>query len=146
MAVSLGYSFKRGYYQYFFQTDDEVKFNDYLLAGVRGEYLAHPLLAARCTALNLFNFWFAGRNWLATGLNVVVQLPLITLAMIGLRVAARERGSHAVAPSLLPVLYLFAVHAPVLAQARYSVPLIPFLAVFACIGLVRLPKPRLASQ
>jgi 4-amino-4-deoxy-L-arabinose transferase-like glycosyltransferase len=140
LAISLGYSFRRGFFPHFYRTSDEIEFNEHLLARVRGQYLSHPLLAGRCTALNLLHFWFAGKTWPVTGLNVVLQLPLLVLAVIGLRVVKRERGWNSVAPALLPVLYLPLLHAPVLAQARYSVPLIPLLVVYACIGLLQLSR------
>jgi len=40
-----------------------------------------------------------------------------------------------VGPILLFVGTFYAVHLPILGQARYHVPLIPFLAVLACIPL-----------
>ena len=36
---------------------------------------------------------------------------------------------------LLLIAYLMSLHAPILAQARYSVPLIPFVSLLACYGL-----------
>ena len=42
---------------------------------------------------------------------------------------------NAVAPVLLLIAYLVAVSVVVLAQARYSVPLIPFLSILACIAV-----------
>jgi hypothetical protein len=146
LAASLGYKFRGGYYQHFYRTDDELRFNQHLLATVRNHYRSHPFLAAKCTALNSLHFWFAGRNWTATGLNVLLQLPLLVLAVIGVRVVKKERGWNGVAPTLLPVLYLFVIHAPVLAQARYSVPLIPLLVVYACIGLLQLSRLRIVER
>ena len=37
---------------------------------------------------------------------------------------------------VLLIAYVEAVHLPILAQARYSVPLIPFVSLLAAIGLV----------
>jgi hypothetical protein len=48
--------------------------------------------------------------------------------------AVRNGAFNAVAPVLLLIAYLVAVSVVVLAQARYSVPLIPFLSIFVCIA------------
>lgn len=135
LATSLGYSFVGGYYQYFRTTRDEISFNRYLMSETFGRYRAEPALWMKCAAQNLFNFWFAGKTWQVTWLNVAIQAPFLILALIGTyQIWRRGQWGRIVSPVLL-VLYLYAVHIPIHAQARYSVPLIPFLAILASAGI-----------
>jgi hypothetical protein len=83
----------------------------------------------------LFNIWFAGKSWESTGMNVLVQLPYLILAVIGTVVCVRNQCLRAIGPFVLFTVYVVAVHVPILAQARYSVPLIPFLSILASIAL-----------
>jgi hypothetical protein len=41
-----------------------------------------------------------------------------------------------VAPFTLLIIYIVAVSIPILAQARYCAPVIPFLSILACMALV----------
>jgi hypothetical protein len=66
---------------------------------------------------------------------LILEVPYLFLAMAGLVVAVRNGLFNSVAPVLLLIAYLVAVSVVVLAQARYSVPLIPFLSIFVCIAL-----------
>ena len=136
IAQELGYPFKRGYYQVFYSSGDEIRFSNDLSRRVIGEYRRSPGLLIKCMSSNLFNLWFAGKTWKSTGLNLVVQLPYLLLAAIGTVVSVRSGRFKTIAPMVLIILYIMAVHMPILAQARYSVPLIPFLSILACIGLV----------
>jgi hypothetical protein len=132
LATALGYMYRGGwYYQYFFTAADEVAFSNYLLGEVIEEYIERPTLTLSCIGKNAFHFWFTGKNWRATALNMLVQLPFLLIAATGAYLAWRHNKSSTAAPMLLVVFYLMATHIPVLAQARYSVPLIPFLSIFA---------------
>jgi hypothetical protein len=138
LAEDLGYPFKveaLGYFQDFYSSRDEVRFSDYLLNQVIGEYRRSPSLFVKCVGANLFNFWFRGKTTESTRLNLILEVPYLFLAMAGLVVAVRNGLFNSVAPVLLLIAYLVAVSVVVLAQARYSVPLIPFLSIFVCIAL-----------
>jgi len=139
-ARELGYPFQDGYYQYFYSSDDEVKFSSYLLRGVIAEYQNSPMLFIRCVRSNLFNFWFAGKTWKSTTVNLVVQLPLLLLALVGTGLSIRNKKLKPIAPMILLILYVTAVCLPILAQARYSIPLIPFLSLLACFALVAVQR------
>jgi 4-amino-4-deoxy-L-arabinose transferase-like glycosyltransferase len=137
LASHLGMPFRGPYYQLFYTPQDEVAFNRALLSGVSTEYRSHPELLARCAAKNLFfNFWFLGKTQRSTLLNVVVQAPLLALTLAGV-VALWKRG---VLPKtvivLLYILYIPAVEAPIIAHARHSVLIVPFLAILAAASLV----------
>jgi 4-amino-4-deoxy-L-arabinose transferase-like glycosyltransferase len=137
LASHLGMPFRGPYYQLFYTPQDEVAFNQALLSGVSTEYRSHPELLARCAAKNLFfNFWFLGKTQRSTLLNVAVQAPLLALTLAGV-VALWKRG---VLPKtvivLLYILYIPAVEAPIIAHARHSVLIVPFLAILAAASLV----------
>jgi 4-amino-4-deoxy-L-arabinose transferase-like glycosyltransferase len=148
VAVSLGYAYEdgqNGYYQTFYKTTDEVKFSDYLLKKVVNTYKRSPLLFIRCLAQNLFNFWCAGKTWSATAANTLLQVPLLVLAGIGTIRGLKDRGKQAVGLLVLFIGYVMAVHLPILAQARYSVPLIPLVSILASMGLVAVRRTEQVS-
>jgi 4-amino-4-deoxy-L-arabinose transferase-like glycosyltransferase len=136
LAASLGHRFRGRYYQYFFDSRDELAFNGLLLRRVANEYLGDPALFARCVAGNLLlNFWFAGKSWSVTILNFVVQLPYLLAASWGAWLLFRRGSGRLILPVILFVAYLMLVHAPIHAQARYSIPLIPLVAILAAQGI-----------
>lgn len=137
-AKAEGYHFKGDYYRYFYSVDEELEFNSKIWKEVRDEYLHSPLLFAKCATQNVFKFWFAGKSWMATGLNVVLQVPYVALALAGALMAYRKGGGRDVGPLVLVVLYYMAVHVAVHAQARYSVPVIPVVSILAAIPLAAL--------
>ena len=131
LARSQGYAFRSGYYQYFYSSKDEVAFSRFLLRQVVSGYLEAPELFLKCTSANLFNFWFSGKTWRVTGLNVIVQLPYLVFAIVGAWLVIRSGRGASVFPMILFVVYLISVHAPIHAQARYSIPLVPILSILA---------------
>jgi 4-amino-4-deoxy-L-arabinose transferase-like glycosyltransferase len=139
LALELGYRYKvvqdGYYYQPFYSTVDELSFSRYLAGRVFGEYEKDPLLCAKCMGLNLFNFWFAGKSWMSTLINILVQLPYLVLALVGAVRCVRDKRFGVIGPMVLFILYVMSVHAPILAQARYSVPMIPLLSILASLGL-----------
>lgn len=138
LAEDLGYPFKveaLGYFQDFYSSQDEVKFSDYLLNRVIAEYRRSPIVFVKCVGANLFNFWFRGKTIESTRLNLILELPYLFLAMAGLVIAVRNGLFKAVAPMFLLIAYLVAVSVVVLAQARYSVPLFPFLSILVFIAV-----------
>jgi hypothetical protein len=133
IARQLGYSFRDGYYQVFYSSNDELAFSNELLKRVIGEYRRSPLLFAKIAGLNLLNFWFAGKTWKSTMIDVAIQFPFLLLATAGAVLSVRRNGPNRIGPIVLFIVYLVAVSMPILAQARYSMPTIPFLAILACI-------------
>jgi len=125
------------YYQYFYDARDELALNKSLLAGVASEYRRHPTLLASCGGKNLFfNFWFLGKTWQATWLNMLVQVPLLALALSGIFVLRKRGLLRQIGIMLTFVLYVPAVHAPILADARHSMAVVPFLMILASVSLV----------
>lgn len=145
LAGKKGYEFKKfgggiGYYQFFYKTKDEVEFNNFLWEYVVKEYRESPLMFVKCVFKNMLKFWFAGRTWSVTLINMLLQLPMIVLAIIGTYKIFKEGNLRKVVPLLWIVLYFFIVYSIIHAQARYSVPLIPFMSILACLGVRQYTK------
>ncbi len=121
----------------FYDARDEVKFNDSLAAEVISDYRRSPSLFARCSARNLLYFWFAGKTWRATILDICIQLPFLLLTAAGIAIGGRRLDRSTLWICLLFVAYTMCVYALIHALARYSAPLVPILAVFAAIPLCR---------
>lgn len=139
LALDNGYAFEdgpQGYYQTFYKTSDEIAFSNYLAGVTTAKYKAHPFLFARCFVQNLFNFWFSGKTWTATALDFIVQLPFLLLALLGIVGKPVQASANARWILALFIGYLMLVHAPILAQARYSIPLVPFLSILAVSGIL----------
>jgi hypothetical protein len=138
MADELGYKFHWGYYLYFLDPRDEVSFNKVLMNTVMSKYAAEPSLFARCAASNVFNFWFAGKTWRSTWLNVAAQTPYLMLAALGIWSAVKQRRFTHIAIVVGMNVYLMGLHIPIHSQARYSVPLVPFLSLLAAVFLAQI--------
>jgi 4-amino-4-deoxy-L-arabinose transferase-like glycosyltransferase len=136
LAHELGYHFKDGYYQYFYSSADELGFSHYLLNRVVHEYESSPRLFIRTVGLNFLKFWCGGKTWKSVAMNAIVQLPFLALAIMGVVHCLRNDRAKELAPLALLIIYIVAVSMPILAQARYSEPLNPFLSILACIPLV----------
>jgi 4-amino-4-deoxy-L-arabinose transferase-like glycosyltransferase len=138
LAEELGYPFKDikdAYYQYFYSSDDELKFSSFLFKRVMSEYETTPTLFAKCAESNLFDFWFAGKTWQSTKINLIIQLPYLILGVIGTALCVKNGQGTIIGPLVLLIAYTVAVYAPILAQARYSVTIIPFLSILASVPL-----------
>ena len=137
VATQLQKPFTGPYYQLFYTPHDEIAFNHALLNQVSTEYRSHPALLARCTAKNLFfNFWFLGKRQESTVLNVIMQTPLLGMAFGGVAVLRRRGLLHKSAIVLLYIFYVPFVHASIIAHARHSMLIVPFLAILASTALV----------
>jgi dolichyl-phosphate beta-glucosyltransferase len=139
LAAQLGYPFEdgdEGYYQTFYKSENEIKFSQYLFGKVIGEYQKSPALFLRLVGQNIFNFWFAGKTWAATAANVGLQLPYLVVAFFGALFSLKMKQAKIAGVMVLFMAYIMAVHLPILAQARYSMPLIPLISILASIALV----------
>ena len=142
LAEQQGYSFESGYYILFYDPRDEVNFNGWLGKRVVDEYRRSPSLLGRCVLENAFNFWFEGDNWRSTTLNILAQLPYLVIGTLGGIVYMRRRGWRNIGLLVLFCCYAMSVYLPIHAQARYSVPLIPFLSLFAAVGAAEVVSAR----
>lgn len=139
VARELGLPFRGGgYWQFFYSAKDELTFNRKLLQMVAAEYRADPTLLARCVTRNIFNFWFLGKNWQTTGFNLLVQFPLLVMALGGIYVLWKRARLRSIGIMVAFMIYVMTVHLPIIAHTRHSIPLIPFLSILASISLVTL--------
>ena len=137
IARQLGIPFRGPYFQLFYTPQDELAFYRALLNRVSTEYRSHPEVLAGCAARNFFfNFWFLGKTPKSVLLNVLVQAPLLALALAGVVVFWKRKLLRNAGIILLYILYIPAVHAPMVAEARYSMLIAPFLATLAAVFLV----------
>lgn len=138
LAKQMGINFKDGgYYIYFFDTGDELRFNRLMMETVKKRYLNDPKLMLICPIQNTWKFWISGKNDTATMINVAVQGVFLALVISGIYALFRAGGMEATIVFLCLAICIYLTHIPILAQARYSITLVPLLAIFAAVGLGR---------
>lgn len=95
-------------------------------------YLHDPLFFARKLLLNAVMFWTISGSVPATIVTSLLQLPLLIVAVVGIRKAMRMRGRHrfVALPPLLMAFYVLS-HLPLYALARFSLVLVPTLLCYA---------------
>ena len=138
IARAAGYHFEDNFFPFFYSAKDEVEFNRDLTRRVMHYYLSNPSVFIQCASLNLVNFWIAGKKPWVSALNAVVQIPYVLLALLGAVWLVRRAGSNYVTPILLVIAYHMAIHSISIAQARYTVSLVPLLAVLGAQPLTEL--------
>jgi len=133
IAKEMGIKFKRGFYPQFYDVSEEIRYYDHLGDIVKKRYMEQPALLLDVIGFNAIAFWIQGRTEKATILNTILVLPLLALALWGAYTGWRQ--SLMVGPILLFIVAFVAAHLPIIGAARYQVPLIPLLAILACIPL-----------
>jgi hypothetical protein len=68
----------------------------------------------------------------------LLQVLLIVCAAVGVVTVVRRDGIVAAAPLVLLIAAITAIHVPVFAEARYSLPAKPTVLALAAIGLAEL--------
>jgi 4-amino-4-deoxy-L-arabinose transferase-like glycosyltransferase len=130
LARNLGMRFEGvDYFQMFYDAHDELAFNRLLYKTTRREYAKNPGLLVWCVGKNLFNFWFLGKTWNVTKLNIVVQVPILALVFYGLTIVWRRGGLRNMAILLIYAASIAMTHILVISEARYSIPVFAFLAI-----------------
>jgi 4-amino-4-deoxy-L-arabinose transferase-like glycosyltransferase len=145
-AREMGLEFEGDYFIFFNNVQDEIMFNNMLLKQAIGEYFSSPRLFIKSLFVNAFNFWFAGVTKLTTGISVIIQLPLIILTLLGLYGLRQKKRLVVVLPLAIFMFYYVALHLPILAVARHSIPLVPMMMVIAVLPLGRLGERLLLSR
>jgi 4-amino-4-deoxy-L-arabinose transferase-like glycosyltransferase len=133
IADAMGLHVRHGFFPQFYSALDEVRYYRVLGEKAKAEYQKSPSLLLRVVLHNLWGFWFQGRTNQATALNMVLTIPFLFLFTIGTYAAMRRK--FCVGPLLLVVGTFFATHLPIIALARYYVPLVPLLAVPAALPI-----------
>ena len=141
LAQDLGMRFEGAeYLQTFYDARDEVAFNRILYARAKNEYVSDPGLFAKCVGKNLFNFWFLGKTWTVTLLNMLLQVPVLALVFCGLWIVWRRGELRRMAILLVYVGSIIIVHLIIVAEARYSIPVLAFLSIPAAIAITAIGK------
>jgi 4-amino-4-deoxy-L-arabinose transferase-like glycosyltransferase len=136
LATQLGIQSGNQYYQEFADPRDEWKLNHALLQRAKAEYVKHPSLFATCVARNAFNLWFLGKTWKVTAANLVIQIPLLILAVNGLYLLGKRGLLRKMGVILTFTLSIVAVQMAVIAVARYSIPVIALLTIPAGVSVL----------
>ena len=63
-------------------------------------------------------------------IHVFVQIPYLIFSPLGIYFCTRHGYFKQMAPIFIFAAYFYSIHLPTIALARYSVPLLPFLAIF----------------
>jgi hypothetical protein len=136
LARDLGMRFEGAeYLQTFYSAHDEVAFDRILYETASKEYARNPRLLVGCVGKNLFNLWFLGKTWDVTKLNMLVQVPLLALVFYGLTIVWRRGDLRKMGILLTYVASIAITHLLVVAEARYSIPVLAFLAIPASVAV-----------
>jgi 4-amino-4-deoxy-L-arabinose transferase-like glycosyltransferase len=133
IARDMGFRSQTTFFPQFYSAADEVRYYRALGDKAKAKYEKSPSLLLQVGAYNLWAFWFQGKTNKATTLNMVLTIPFLILSTIGAYVAVRRR--FCVGPLLLVVTTFVAVHLPLIAVARFYIPLVPLLAVPAALPI-----------
>jgi hypothetical protein len=136
IATQLGIQAGNQYYQVFADAGDEWKLNHALLQGAETEYIKNPALFATCIARNAFNFWFLGKTWAVTSLNLVIQTPFLMFAVSGLYLVWKRDRLRKLGIILAFVVSIVAVHMAIIGAARYSIPVITLLTIPGAVSVL----------
>jgi hypothetical protein len=120
---------------YFLDVKDELSFSQELLSSAFEKYINDPFFTLKCTGINMFGFFCTGRSHMSTLLNSLIQIPFVILSAIGLFSLYRVKNEIVKVIALF-IGYYIAIHLPILAFARHSIPLVPILSIFFVHGIV----------
>ena len=134
MAEGLNLSFKKGFSQYFYNVDDEVFFNQYVVNLVKEKYLNSPSLLVKNCLFNFVRFWFQGRTNKSSIMNMLITIPFLGIVFGGIYYGYKRRLY--IGPILIFMAFYMLAHLPIMGVARYHMPLIPLMAILGsiCIG------------
>jgi 4-amino-4-deoxy-L-arabinose transferase-like glycosyltransferase len=118
----------------FYSTEDELRYYDHLGEIVKQDFKQNPQSLLQVIKYNSVAFWFQGRTAKATLFNVILSAPFLALALAGLSLSVRRK--YSIAPLALFVMAFYLAHLPVIAMARYYIPLVPLLSILGAIPIV----------
>ncbi len=82
------------------------------------------------------DFWYRGHSFAISVFNALVNFPLLLFAVCGV-VLKRNRWKD-VMPIIVIILYFNGMYSILHAISRYSLPVIPFICMFASVGILDL--------
>jgi len=139
VARDLGLAYEGDYYyQEFYRAQDELTFSKALSQKAVSVYRNDPALLLECVTKNIFNFWFLGKTWQVTWLNMASQIPLLGLSFGGMYILWKNGLGRNLCLILLFAVYILAVHSMIIAHARHSMQIVPLLMIPAGVSLASL--------
>ncbi|HJX90001.1 MAG TPA: glycosyltransferase family 39 protein [Pyrinomonadaceae bacterium] len=135
IANAMGLQTHGRYFPAFTRVEDEVSFYRELGRRAVDDYRREPELILRSVGYNACAFWVGGKTHRSTMFNAILTLPLLVLFGIGLGVGMKT-GKEVFQFFLITVVFMIP-HLFIIAKARYSIPLIPFVAILAAIPLAK---------
>ena len=139
IATLQGRPHRGGHYccgPWFYSTQDELEFTDYLKHRVVEQYIESPQLFLKCIAKNAVGFWVVGGDSKAEITNTILQIPFLFITIFGAFILLRHRLNEKLGFIILFMGYFISVHLPIITAARMSVPLVPLMSLFAAAGLL----------
>jgi hypothetical protein len=134
LAKDAGFRFKNhGVFQFFYSSNDEIRFDKLLFDKVKQEYRESPSLFLKCILYNFIRFFFYGSKK-AVLLNILLDIPLLILFIMGTYVGYKKKLN--INPLLIFICVFTISHLPLLGWARFQIPLIPFLSILASLVLL----------
>lgn len=109
--------------------EQETAVRNYLLH----KYLSHPLFFLKKVAIQSVQFWYLGGDKLRSLLFAIMQFPLLIVGLFGMACALRRR--FFIAPLLLIIVYFMVIYALSYSSARYSIPIMPYVGMFAAYAI-----------
>jgi 4-amino-4-deoxy-L-arabinose transferase-like glycosyltransferase len=135
-SMGLRFSDKEPFFPQFYSTGDELRFYDRLGDLVEDDFRQHPGVLLHAIGYNAVAFWVQGRTERATFFNIILSAPFLLLGIIGLGLSIRRK--YPVVPFVLFIGTFYIAHLPILGAARYYIPLVPLISIFAAIALTGL--------
>jgi 4-amino-4-deoxy-L-arabinose transferase-like glycosyltransferase len=132
-AYDFAHESDRQFFPQFFRVEDEVAYYRELRRRAGDNYKRHPKLVLRAMAHNSWAFWAEGKTQRATLLNALLVTPLLLLSILGVFLGIR-RGAYVVQFCVI-VAALMLPYLVIIAEARYYIPIVPYLAILAAIPM-----------
>ncbi len=97
------------------------------------KYLSSPLFLLKKVVIQSVQFWYLGGDKLRSLLFAIMQLSLLIPGLFGVVYALRRRLF--IMPLLLIIIYFMLIHAISVGAARYSIPIMPYVGMFAAYAI-----------
>jgi 4-amino-4-deoxy-L-arabinose transferase-like glycosyltransferase len=135
-SMGLRFSDKEPFFPQFYSTGDELRYYGRLGDLVEDEFRQHPGVLFQTIGYNAVAFWFQGRTARATLFNIILSAPFLLFGVVGLGLSILRK--YPVAPLVLFMGTFYIAYLPILGVARYYIPLVPVISIFAAIALTGL--------
>lgn len=116
----------------------------------RGQVLdwlkTNPAACLRNILNNVWYFWVGAENLTKTLLMAVMQIPLLSAALLGLYLAIRHHRAHTLRLGFVLILILWGEHSLVFGWGRYSLDTVPVLALIFGTGIDAWLRPGSTTQ